>query len=164
MPISGAIDNLLKSSDFQQKVRAIQSLAMSELQQAVEQAIYSKPEGSWYHRTYDFLNAIETSDLIVTPSTIEFKVIFNPEKMYHTTIWGSEKYGLEPGDYIDDRLVPWLNYGWDYSNQAPFTPISFSMREETLFIEEAIKEIEKDIKQKVQSLINIEVQKIFRKR
>lgn len=162
MPISKAIDNLLKSPGFQQKVRAIQALAMSELQQAVQDKIYSQPEGSWYDRSYDFLNAIETTDLVVTPTTIDFKVIFNPEKMNHTTLWGSEKYGLEPGDYIDDRLVPWLNYGWDYSNHAPFTPVKLSIREETLFIEEAIKEIEKDIKQKVENLIQVEVKKIFR--
>jgi hypothetical protein len=163
MPISGAIDGLLKSVDFQQKVRAIQALAMSELQQAIWKNVYSQPEGSWYERTYDLLNAIECTDLKVSSSTIDFKVIFNSEKMHHTTLYGSEKYGLEPGDYIDELIVPWINYGWRWEGYEGRYD-NFRARKETLFIENAIKEIEKGIKQKVENLISLEIKKIFNKR
>lgn len=159
MSVAGAIDNLLKSPGFQQQLRAIQALAMSELQQAVMDKVYSQPEGNWYHRTFDLLNAVEVSDLVVTSSSIEFKVIFNPEKMNHTTLYGSKKYGLSPGDPVGGLIVPWLNEGWKWENYSG-TADNFREREATLFLEEAIKKIQVETISRVKNAISVEVRKI----
>lgn len=160
MSVSGAIDNLLRSSGFQQQLRAIQALAMSDLQQAIQTWVYDIYTPVEYERNYSLLNSITTTDLVVTPTTIEFKVIFDEKILDHSSYGGSSKYNLRAGQEVGDLLIPWLNEGfrWDrYQGDYDM----FRARPGAGFLEEAIKKIQADVISRVKNAINVEVRKTY---
>jgi hypothetical protein len=157
--ITNVIGNLLNSSAFKYEIKRIQSWASDELYKAVLNTVYSQPEGDSYTRTYDLLASILPTDLVVTNSTIEFKVIFDESVMNHTTLFGSKKYGLNPGDPIGGLIVPFLNEGWRWSGYEGKID-NFHAREGARFLEEAIAKIQADVSNKVKGLIKSEVNKI----
>ena len=159
MSVSGAIDNLLKSPGFQQQLRAIQALAMSELQQAVQTYIYDAYIPLYYERSYNLLNSIISTDLIATSSSIEFKVIFDPTKLEHETYGGSEQYGLSAGNEVGGLLIPWLNEGFRHDRYQGGYDM-FHARPGAHFLEEAIKKIQVDTIGRVKNAIAVEVKKI----
>jgi hypothetical protein len=132
-------------------------MAVSELQQAVQTFIYDAYTPLEYERTYELLNAV-TSDVIITPTNIEIKVYFDPEKMHHTTLGGSEKYSLKAGDYIDSLLPIWLNEGWRWEGYTGDDDM-FRARPGGHFFEEAVEKIRKDLVTRVQGAIKVELVK-----
>jgi len=157
MSVSGAIDNLLKSSSFQRQLRAIQAIAVSELQQAVYDTIYALPESPNYTRTFSLLNSITAGDLIVTPNSIQFKVYFDPEKTRHTSLYGSSKLGISKGEYVE--IADWLNDGFSWGGIWEGTNDRFHDRNAAHFMENAIGKIQADIIGRVKNAINIEVKR-----
>jgi len=156
MSVSGGINNLLKSSNFLVQLKAIQALAVSDLQLAVQSTVYAIPASPNYTRTFSLLNSITASDLKVTANSIEFKVYFDPEKTRHTSLWGSEKMGISPGEYVE--IADWLNDGFSWGNSSD----RFHDREAARFMEKAIIKIQSDIVNRVKDAINIEVKRVYR--
>jgi hypothetical protein len=156
---SDEITQILKSSALQYELRIIQEWATNELYKAVQDTVYSQPEGSSYTRTYDLLASILPTELIVTNSSIEFKVIFDESTMHHYSLYGSEKYGLSPGDPIGDLIVPFLNEGWKWEGYEGDVD-NFRFREGAKFLEEAIAKIQSEVVSKVQGALSAEVKKI----
>lgn len=157
--ISDILAQMMQSSAFQYELKRIQEWATNELYKAVQEQVYSQPEGTSYTRTMDLLAAILPTDLIVTPTSIEFKVIFDESSMHHYSLYGSEEYGLSPGDPIGGLIVPFLNEGWrwkDYSGE----PDNYRAREGTHFLEKAIEKIQADVVTMVQGALSAEVRKI----
>jgi hypothetical protein len=151
MSIAGGINNLLKSSNFLVQLRAIQAIAVSDLQQAVQATIYAIPASPNYTRTFDLLNSITAGDLQVTANSIEFKVYFDPEKTRHTSLWGSKKLGISAGEYVE--IADWLNDGFSWGDSND--------REAAHFMEKAIIKIQADMVGRVKNAINIEVKRIY---
>lgn len=160
MSASGAINNLLKSSSFLTQLRAIQAIAVSELQKAVQTTIYSIPASPNYTRTFDLLNSITAGDLTVTPNSIEFKVYFDSEKMRHTSLYGSSKLGIAKGSYVD--IADWLNDGFSWGGDWEGTDDRFHDRSAAHFMEKAIIKIQADMAIRVKDAILIEVKRIYR--
>ena len=160
MSVSGAIDNLLRSSNFQRQLRAIQAIAVSELQQAVYNIIYALPESPNYTRTFSLLNSITASDIIVTQNSIQFKVYFDPEKTRHTSLYGSAKLGISKGDYVE--IADWLNDGFSWGGVWEGVNDRFHDRSAAHFIEKAIVKIQADIVTRVKNAISVEVRRINR--
>jgi len=158
MSVGGAIDNLLTSSNFLNQLRAIQAVAVSDLQQAVQNTVYSIPASPDYTRTFDLLNSITAGDLIVSSNSIEFKVFFDPEKNRHTSLFGSSKLGIAKGDYVD--IADWLNDGFSWGGSCEGTNDRFHDRSAAHFMEQAIKEIQADLIARVQDAIVIEVNRV----
>lgn len=159
MGVSGGIDNLLKSSNILAQLRAIQAMAVSELQRAVQTTIYDSYSPKIYHRTYDLLNSITSGDLRVTTNSIEFKVYFDPEKMRHTSLYGSSKLGVAKGAYVD--IADWLNDGFSWGGIWEGTDDKFHDRSAAHFMEIAIAKIQANIAIRVQNAIVIEVKRIY---
>jgi len=158
MSVGGAIDNLLKSPNFLNQLRAIQAIAVSELQQAVQDTIYSIPASPNYERTYGLLNSITAGNLIVTSNSIEFKVFFDPEKSRHTSLYGSEKLGISAGEYVN--IADWLNDGFSWGGIWEGTNDRFHDRESARFMEQAIIKIQSTLIGRVQNAIVIEVKRV----
>ena len=160
MSVSGAIDNLLKSSSFINQLKAIQAIAVCELQQEVQRAIYDIPASPNYERTFSLLNSITAGDLIVTSTSIQFKVYFDHEKMRHTSLFGSTKLGISKGAYVD--IEDWMNDGFSWGGVWEGVNDRFHDRSASHFMEKAIVKIQADIVARVKTAINIEVRKLNR--
>lgn len=165
MGIADSVNKMLSSPSFKVKLRQIQQIAEDDLREAVLETIYSQPEGNWYQRTYTLYNSIKSTDLIVTPNKIEFKVVFDPNILRHTTLLGSKKYGLSPGDEVGSLIIPWLNEGWSWNGEGHLTGLvdNFSFRKPEKFLEKAIEKIKADTIRRVKEAINVEIRKTYGK-
>lgn len=154
-----SITQMLKSSSFQYELKKIQSWASDELYKAVQTFVYDAYSPIEYERTFNLINSITTIDLIVTSSSIEFKVIFDPNKLEHETYGGSKKYGLSAHDEIGGLLIPWLNEGFQHDGYQGGYDM-FHARPGAHFLEEAIAKIKTDVVGMVKNSIGVEVRKI----
>lgn len=83
------------------------------LQKFVLERVYNLYSPEEYERTYELLRAIRISPVKQDGSNFEVKIYFEPEDMYHTSVYGSQKLGIEAGERV--YIAEWVNDGWTWN-------------------------------------------------
>lgn len=110
----------------------------------IKEKLIEKIEENFYKR-YDVGEKphylIDSLKVEVKPvaNRIEVFVYFDDKRLAHTTWWGSEKLGIQNGEYC--YTPQWINDGWTFD---PYTGERMKDIGGVMFIEDAIKELELD--------------------
>lgn len=115
----------------QESIKALQNEVGEKikeiLQKHVNENLYDAYSEGVYKRTYELVNSVTVGVTNDRGNTIELEVYFDPYKMNHTSLFGSEKLGISIGERV--YIAQWVNDGFTWN------------RPEVGYLESAIEEL-----------------------